>query len=80
MVNEATKFQVERWLKVMQAETIWRALCVCWIDIYLKPPNLVVPDAGKNFMASAFQAIIDMLHIRTKSVPVEFARSMTIVE
>ena len=37
-------------------------------------------DAGKNFMASAFHANADMLHIRTKSIPVEFANSMTIVE
>lgn len=80
VVDEATNFQAAKWLKDMQAETLWRALRMCWIDVYVGPPDLVVHDAGKNFMANAFQANTDMLHIRTKSVPVESANSMTIVE
>ena len=37
-------------------------------------------DAGKKFMARAFEANADMLHISTKSIPVEAANSMSIVE
>lgn len=43
-------------------------------------PDCTANDAGKTFMASEFQANADMLHIWTKSMPVEFASSMKIVE
>lgn len=64
----------------MQAETLWRALRTCWIGVYLGPPDFIVHDAGKYFMVSAFQVSTDMLHIRTKSMPVDSANSMTIVK
>lgn len=41
---------------------------------------MIAPDAGKNFMGSVFQANADMLHIRTKSIPVEAPHYMSIVE
>lgn len=53
---------------------------MCWNDVYLGPPDIIVHDAGKLFMGSAFQASIDMLHIRTRSAPVESANSLFIVE
>lgn len=48
-----------------------------WIDVYLGPPDVIACDAGNNFIGSAFQGNADMLHICTKSVPVEFANSTT---
>lgn len=48
-----------------------------WINVYLGPPNVTIPVAGKSFMAQSnlFQA--DMLHTRTKLVPVKFADFMS---
>lgn len=80
VVDEATHFQSARWLEDMKADTLWKALRMCWIDVYLGPPDVIAHDAGKNFMANAFQSNSDMLHIRTKSIPVEAANSMSIVE
>lgn len=80
VVDEATNFQAAKWLENMSSEALWRALRMCWIDVYLGPPDIVAHDAGKNFMGAAFQANTDMLHIRTKAVPVESANSMTVVE
>lgn len=48
--------------------------------VFLGPPDIIVHDAGKNFMAAASQANNDMIHIRTASIPVEAAHSVSIVE
>lgn len=53
---------------------------MCWLDVYLGPLDIIVHDAGKNFIASEFQANADMLHIGTKSIPVESANSMKVVD
>lgn len=80
VVDEATRFQAARWLSRVTSESIWQALRRCWIDVYLGPPDVIAHDAGKNFMGRAFQANADMMHIKTKSIPVEAAHSMSIVE
>lgn len=80
VVDEATYFQSTKWLAYMKAETLWKALRMCWIDVYLGPPDMIAHDASKNFMPAAFQSNSDMLHIRTKSIPVEAANSISIVE
>lgn len=54
VVDEATIFKAAKWLNYMQSITLWRALRMCCIDVYLGPPDLIVPDAGKSFMASNF--------------------------
>lgn len=53
---------------------------MCWIDVYLSPPDFVAHDAGKQFMTRVFQANAELLYIETKAVPVESAISMTFVE
>lgn len=80
VADEATYLQSARCLKDMKVETLWMALRMCWIDVYLGPPDIIAHDAGKNFMAATFQSNSGMLHIRTKCIPVEAAHSMSIVE
>lgn len=80
VVDEATNFQVAKRLSDMSYETLWTALRMCWIHVYLGPPDILAHNAEKNFKGAAFQANTDILHIRTKSIPVESANSMTIVE
>jgi len=53
---------------------------MCWIDVYLGPPNVVAHDAGKNLIARAFQLNANMMNIKTKEIPIESANSMTYVE
>ena len=55
-------------------------LRLCWIDTYLGPPDLIVHDAGTNSTASEFKQNAHAMHIRTKGVPTEAAKSMGIVE
>lgn len=80
VVCEATMYQAARWLPRTTAEELWRAFRLCWVDVYLGPPDLVVHDAGTNLMANAFQLQSGLLHIATKPVPVESAHSMNYVE
>lgn len=44
IVDEATNFQSARWLSNMTSETLWKALCMCWIGAYLSLPNVTVHD------------------------------------
>lgn len=53
---------------------------MCWINVYLDPPNMIFHDTEKIFMGASFQGNTDMFHIRTKSVQVESANSMSITE
>lgn len=80
VVCEATRYQAARWLVGTTADDIWRAFRLCWCDVYIGPPDLVVHDAGTNIMAKAFQDHADLMHIETKPVPREAANSMTYVE
>ena len=80
VVDEATNYQAARWLPNVAADTIWQALRLCWIDVYVGPPDVIAHDAGKGFIAGQFQASADMLHITTKGIPVESPQSMATVE
>lgn len=53
---------------------------MCWIDIYLGPLDVVTREAEKQLMARAFQANSSLLHIATKSVPVDCSNAMIFVE
>lgn len=48
--------------------------------MYLGRSDIVAHDAGKNFTAKSIKTNSDLLHIRTKPVPIEAPNSMTIVE
>lgn len=48
--------------------------------MYLGPSDVIAHDAGRNFMIEAFKLNPNMLQLNTKSIPVEAAHSMTIVE
>ncbi len=64
----------------VSAPALWTALLLCWIDVYLGPPDVILHDAANAFLAKEFQGSAEILHIETKCVPVEAAQSMSIVE
>jgi hypothetical protein len=80
VVDEATRFQAARWLLNMTTQHVWETLRICWIDVYLGPPDLINHDAGTNLTSSEFQQYTRSLDITTKEVPVEAAHSIGIVE
>lgn len=65
-------------LKYIFADAVWRASRMCWIDVYLGPPDVVTHDAGLHFMNHVIQKNAEL--IETKAVLVESASSMTFVK
>lgn len=80
VVDEATRFQTGLRLQDLRAETVWIALRRCWTDTYLGPPDILVHDAGSNFLARSFQENAGLLSIEYQSVPIEAANAMSFVE
>ncbi len=70
VVDEATRYQAARWLDNVSVPALWTALRLCWIDVYLGPPDVIVHDAANSILAKEFQASAAILHIKTKCVPV----------
>ena len=44
---------------------------MCWIDIYLGPPDIITYDVGKNFVSKEFKQYAIILGTATRSVPVK---------
>lgn len=80
VVDEGTSFQAARWLTNMSASHTWDMLRLCWIDVYVGPPDVIVHDAGTNFDSNEFRQNARTLSIQTKCVPVEAANSIGLVE
>lgn len=80
VVDESTRYQAARWLPAQNAEEIWKALRLCWIDVYLGPPDIITHDAAKVFLSDEFCTNSSLLNIKLKPVPVEAANTMSFVE
>ena len=80
VIDESTKFQTVKWLKEISAKNIWKMLKLCWIDVYLKSPDFIHHDAGKNFINREFRQYATLMAIIIKAVPVEVHWSIEIVE
>ena len=53
---------------------------MCWIDIYLGPPDLIISNTGKNFINKEFKEYVNIIGIHIKAVPVKAHNSISIVE
>jgi len=80
VVDSLTSFQAARFLKDMSARNAWDTLRLCWIDVYLGPPDQIVHDAGKNFSSVEFRQQAKAMAIKVKEVPVEAHNSVGKVE
>ncbi|SLM34183.1 integrase core domain protein [Lasallia pustulata] len=80
IVDEATRFQAARWLFNISAKHTWDILRLCWIDVYIGPPDYIIHNAGKNFISREFRQYAASMAIITKSVPVEAYWSIGMVE
>jgi len=53
---------------------------MCWIDIYLGPPDLITHNTRKNFISKEFKQYATIMGISTKGVPVKAHNSIGMVE
>lgn len=71
VVDESKRYQSAIWLETVSSESIWLPLGLCWIDVYMCPPEVIAHDAGKNFISRRFQTNADLIPIESKAIPVE---------
>ncbi|KAI1769717.1 hypothetical protein F4818DRAFT_435445 [Hypoxylon cercidicola] len=75
-IDKATTFQAASFLPDITTKKTWETLRRIWIDTYLKPPNNLVYNANKNFIATKFTDNTKALSIEIKEIPVEAHNSI----
>ncbi len=79
-MNEATRFQANRWLKDISAKHVWDQLRACWIDIYLKSSDVIITDADKQFVIKEFRQYASNMRIAIKIVFIETHHSIEMMK
>jgi hypothetical protein len=80
VVNETTRFQIDRWLKDISARHVWNQLRICWIDTYLESFDLIISNASKQFIAREFKQYAFNMSIRVNTVSIETHHSIDMIE
>ncbi len=80
IINEAIRFQIERWLRNISTRHVWDQLRISWIDIYLKSSDLITTDADKQFVAREFKQYADNMRITIKTISVETHHSIEMMK
>lgn len=80
LVDEATCFLARQWLKNISAQHVWNQLRLYWIDIYLGPLDLVIADAGSQFMVKEFRPYAANIRIIIKNTSVEGYHFINMIE
>jgi hypothetical protein len=80
VVNEAIRFQADRWLKNITVRHVWDQLRICWIDIYLESFDLIISDASKQFIVREFKQYAFNMKIRVNIVSIETHHSVDMIE
>jgi hypothetical protein len=79
-MNEATRFQANKWLKDITTRHVWNQLRFCWIDIYLDLFNLITSNANKKFIAREFKQYATNMKIWANIVFVKTHHSINMIE
>src|SRR6266700_7491710 len=53
---------------------------MCWIDIYLGPPDIITYNIGKNFISKEFKQYAIILKTAIRNVPIKAYNLVRIVE
>jgi hypothetical protein len=80
VVDDATRFQISKWLQNISAKHIWKMLRLCRIDVYLSSSNHILTDVDKNFASRKFRQFVISMTIIIKAVFVEAHWSIDVVK
>jgi hypothetical protein len=80
LVNETTRFQVDRWLKDISTRHVWDQFRTCWIDTYLRSSDVIITDSDKQFVFREFKDYADNMRIIVKIVSVEAHHSIEMMK
>ena len=54
IIDNAIVFQAAKFLYNIEAIIVWEVLQLCWLNIYIGPPDIIVYNTGMNFTAKEF--------------------------
>jgi hypothetical protein len=80
VVDDATRFQIAKWLQNISAKHIWEMLRLCRIDVYLNLSDHILIDVDKNFASRKFRQFAISMTIIIKAVIVEAHWSIEVVK
>jgi hypothetical protein len=80
LVNEVTRFQVDRWLKDISARHVWDQFRTCWIDTYLRSSDVIIADSDKQFVSREFKSYAGNMSIIVKIVSIETHHSIEMMK
>jgi hypothetical protein len=80
LLNEATRFQADKWLKDITTWHVWDQLRFCWIDIYFKSFDLITSNANKQFIVREFKQYATNMKIRINIVLVKTHHSINMIK
>lgn len=71
IICSGTGFQQGKFINKMSAETAWKALKKCWINLYAGAPDFITTDASTNFTTEEMKKAASSMGIIIKAVPTE---------
>jgi hypothetical protein len=80
LMNEITRFQVDRWLKDIFARHVWDQFRTCWIDTYLRSFVVIITNFDKQFVFREFKNYVDNMSIIVKIVSIETHHSIEMMK
>ncbi len=80
VVDDATRFQIAKWLQNISAKHIWKMLRLCWIDVYLDLFDHILTDADKNFASKEFRQFVISMAIIIKAISMKTHWSINVVK
>jgi hypothetical protein len=80
VMNETTRFQLDKWLKNITAWHVWDQQRICWIDTYLDSFDLITSNASKQFIVREFKQYAFNMSIRVNIVSIEAHHLIEMIE
>ncbi len=80
VMNETTRFQVERWLKDIIVRHVWNQLRICWINIYFESFDLIILNASNQFIVREFKQHAFNMSIRINTISIERHHLIDMIE
>ena len=80
IIDVGTKFRNGKLIYKMDAETAWKTLGRCWVDIYWVAPDITHSDGGTNFNSEELRNNAISMGIEVKIAPIKGHERVGIVE
>lgn len=59
VVDESARYQAAQWIPNVSAISVWCAMRLCWIDVYVAPPTLLPMTLANNLLQVYFRQTLN---------------------